>query len=40
MILEYFSLGRGPFTQKNARNIPALLLQDYHLILENEWNVL
>jgi hypothetical protein len=37
-----FFIGKGSFyqTQKNARNIPALLLQDYHLILENEWNVL
>ena len=41
MILEYILLGKGPFTGPwgKARQIPALL-EDYHLLHENEWNAL
>jgi len=37
----YF-IGKGSFnlTMGKARKIPALLLYDYHLILESEWNAL
>jgi hypothetical protein len=41
MILEYFSLERAFYrTLGKARKIHALLLYDYHLLLENEWNAL
>jgi hypothetical protein len=37
-----FFIGKGSFYQTlgKARKIPGLLLYNYHLLLENEWNVL
>jgi hypothetical protein len=39
---KIFFSGKGPFyrTLGKARKISALLLKDYHLLLENEWNAL
>jgi len=39
--LKKISLGKGPFTQPWGRlEKHVLLLYDYHLLLENEWNAL
>ena len=40
--IRIFCIGKGSFyrTLKTAEKIPALLLYDYHLLLEDEWNAL